>query len=90
MSDFEPNLAFQRINHNEDGSITPIEILTFLRDNGVEDATEVDCQFLINYYANNGNNAEGLHKSLDFDDLLQLILPVDDPVLRANLTQRPI
>jgi hypothetical protein len=41
-----------------------------MRDNGVEDATEVDCHFLVNYYANSGNNPEGKHRCLDFDDLL--------------------
>ena len=64
--------------------------MSFLRDNGVEDATEADCHFLVNYYANSGDNTQRTHKSLDFDDILQLLMPIDNPNLRTQLAQRPI
>ena len=83
-------MAFQRIDRDGDGRVTPFEILTFLRDNGVEDATEADCHFLVSYYANSEDNGKTKHKSLDFDDMLQLLMPLDNPVLRTTLAQRPI
>jgi Ca2+-binding EF-hand superfamily protein len=67
-------MAFQRIDRDQDGCITSQELLNFLRDNGVEDATEADTHFLVKYYS----SIKKGRRNVDFDDLLQLIMPCDD------------
>jgi Ca2+-binding EF-hand superfamily protein len=79
-------MAFQRLDRDGDGKINSHELLNFLRDNGVEDATEADTHYLVKYYSSDGKG----RRTLDFDDLLQLIMPCDDQILRTTLAQRPI
>ena len=67
-------MAFQRIDRDSDGKVTSHELLNFLRDNGVEDATEADTHYLVKYYSSDGRHK----RTIDFDDLLQLIMPCDD------------
>ena len=50
LSKFEPHSAFQRIDRDQDGKINSIDILKFLRDNGVEEATEADTYYVIRYF----------------------------------------
>ena len=69
---FEPHSAFQRINRNQDGKITSLEILKFLRDNSVEEATEADTHYIIKYFDSNDD------EMLGYDDLMQMMMPCDD------------
>lgn len=50
MSDFEPYVAFQRMDRNRNDKIPPKEILEFLRDNKVYGVTLEEAQYLINYF----------------------------------------
>ena len=54
------------------------------RTNGVEEANESDCFAIAKYFDSEG---EGL---LYYNDFLQILMPCDDPHLRAEVGQRPI
>ena len=69
---FEPHSAFQRIDRDQDGKISSMEILKFLRDNGVEEATEADTYYIVKYFDSNDDEL------LIYEDLLQLLMPCDD------------
>jgi len=64
LSRFEPHSAFQRIDRDQDSKITSLEILKFLRDNGVEEATEADTCYIIKYFDSN------MDDKLDYEDLM--------------------
>lgn len=72
LQKFEPHSAFQRIDRDQDGKISSMEILKFLRDNGVEEATEADTYYIVKYFDSNDDEL------LDYDDLLQMVMPCDD------------
>lgn len=71
---------FQRIDRDGDKKITPMEILNFLRSNNVDEASEADTAYIIQYFAPNANC-----EYLEYQDLLQIIMPCDDADLRAEL-----
>lgn len=56
-----------------------MEILKFLRDNGVEEATEADTYYIVKYFDSNDDEL------LEYDDLLQMVMPCDDQYLRAAM-----
>ena len=72
LQKFEPHSAFQRINRDQSGKISSMEILKFLRDNGVEEATEADTYYIVKYFDSNDDEL------LEYDDLLQMVMPCDD------------
>ena len=84
LNRFEPHSAFQRIDRDQDGRITSLEILKFLRDNGVDEATEADTYYVVKYFDSDGD------EQLDYEDLMQMIMPCDDQYLRAVIAQRDI
>lgn len=47
---FEPYSVFCRVDRNQDGFVTPMELLNFFRDNGVTDVNEADCYFVIKFF----------------------------------------
>ena len=49
-----------------------MELLKFLRENGVEEATEADTYYIVKYFDSNEDEL------LDYDDLLQILMPCDD------------
>ena len=53
MSRFEPHAAFQRIDRDQDSKLSSLEVLRFLRDNGVEEATEADTHYIVKYFDSN-------------------------------------
>ena len=61
-----------------------MELLQFLRSNNVEDASEADSAYIVKYFDSDG---DGL---LDYEDLLQMVLPCDDSYLRSAIAQRDI
>ena len=79
LQKFEPHSAFQRINRDQSGKISSMEILKFLRDNGVEEATEADTYYIVKYFDSNDDEL------LEYDDLLQMVMPCDDQYLRAAM-----
>ena len=83
LPDYEPFAAFQRVNRKQDGRVTPLEIYSFLRDNGVTYITLRDCYFILKYFDTNGD------KTLSYSEFMQVMLPCDDMYLRAAATQRP-
>ena len=82
---FEPHSVFQRIDRDNDKRITSKEILNYLRSNNVDEATEADTAYIIQYFSANPNT-----EHLEYQDLLQIIMPCDDPDLRAELCQRSL
>lgn len=72
-----------RVDRDENGVIGSVEILRFLRENGVEEATEADCFLIVKYF---DSDEDGY---LNFQDFLQLILPCDNQALRSKVVQRP-
>ena len=56
-----------------------MEILKYLRDNGVEEATEADTYYIVKYFDSNDDEL------LEYDDLLQMVMPCDDQYLRAAM-----
>jgi hypothetical protein len=83
LPEFEPHAAFQRIDRDADGLINSVDLLRFLRQNGVEEANESDCNAVVKYF---DSLEEG---ALNYSDFLQIIMPCDDMDLRAELAQRP-
>ena len=84
LNKFEPHSAFQRIDRDQDSKISSMELLKFLRENGVEEATEADTYYIVKYFDSNEDEL------LDYDDLLQILMPCDDQYLRSILAQRDI
>jgi len=64
LKKFEPHSAFQRIDRDQDGKINSIDILKFLRDNGVEEATEADTYYVVRYFDSDSDDM------LVYEDLL--------------------
>ena len=71
---------FQRIDRDGDKRITSRSILEYLRSNNVDEASEADTAYIIQYFSANPEC-----ESLEYQDLLQIIMPCDDPDLRAEL-----
>jgi hypothetical protein len=79
----QPYDLFQRIDRSEDGFINPMELLNYLRDNGIHDVCEADCYYIVKFF---DSDEDGL---LGFMDFSQMILPADAPAIKAAATQRP-
>ena len=79
IREFEPHAAFQRLNRGQDGHISSMEILMFLRSNNVEDATEADTAYIVKFFDSDGDGV------LDYEDFLQMVMPCDDPYLRSAI-----
>jgi Ca2+-binding EF-hand superfamily protein len=76
---FEPYAAFMRVDRDENGVVGSVEILRFLRENGVEEATEADCYLIVKYF---DSDEDGY---LNFQDFLQMLLPCDNQYLIASV-----
>jgi len=63
--------------------VTSIELLNFLRDNGIHNVTEADCYYLVKFFDSDEDGR------LNYPDFMQLVLPCDNASLRAAATQRP-
>ena len=61
-----------------------MEVLQFLRDNGVEEATEADTHYIVKYFDSNEDEL------LEYEDLMQMVMPCDNQYLRAAIAQRDI
>jgi Ca2+-binding EF-hand superfamily protein len=76
----EPYSLFSRVDRSEDGLVTPVEILNYLRDNDIHECTEADCYYLVKFF---DSDEDG---KLNYPDFMQIVLPVDNPYLRAVAT----
>ena len=76
----EPYSLFQRLDRGEDSFISSMEILNYLRDNGVHNMYEADCYYLIKFFDSD------LDGRLTYPDFMQMVLPCDNPTLRAKAT----
>lgn len=68
----EPYSIFQRIDRSEDGFITSVELLNFLRDNQIYGVTEADCYYVVKFF---DSDEDG---KLNYPDFMQMILPCDN------------
>jgi Ca2+-binding EF-hand superfamily protein len=50
IREFSPHAAFQRFDRDANDSITSFEIVNFLRDNGVLNASEAECYRLLKFF----------------------------------------
>ena len=55
LPEFEPHAAFQRLDRDQDLVVTSVELLRFLRENGVEEASEADCHQIVRYFDGSGD-----------------------------------
>jgi Ca2+-binding EF-hand superfamily protein len=76
----EPYSLFQRFDRNQDGFVTPMELLNFLRDNNVHDMTEADCYYIVKFFDSDEDGR------LNYPDFMQLVLPCDNNNLRSKAT----
>jgi Ca2+-binding EF-hand superfamily protein len=78
LPDFVPKTAFERIDRDNYGDITELEIMDFLHDNGIWDITENEVFHLVSYFDFNGN------MTLSQEELIQMFLPCNDNNLREK------
>lgn len=64
--------------------LAPLEIVRFLRENGVENISEADCSNMINYYRGQMREDEVL-LTLGFKDFLAIVVPLEAPVLKEQV-----
>lgn len=83
IRDFALAAAFERIDRDATGTITSIELVNFLRDNGVAHISEGEAYNLICFFDSDGN------KRLSFQEFIQILLPCEDNVLRNITIDRP-
>jgi Ca2+-binding EF-hand superfamily protein len=79
---FEPYSAFCRLDRNEDGFVVPMDLVNFMRENGVMGMTEADFYYVIKFF---DSDEDG---KLNYPDFLQIVLPCTNPKIRAMTTQR--
>jgi len=83
IPDFAPNSAFQRIDRDGCTQVSNMELNNFLRDNGVYHVSDSEMQTLVEFFDTNGN------RRLDFQEVLQTMLPCEDNGLRNRTLDRP-
>eukprot|EP00347_Sterkiella_histriomuscorum_P002829 403366641 len=82
FSDFEPYVAFQRLNRNRDDFVVAEEILEFLKNNKIYSVTLDECQYIVRFFDSDED------AKLSYSDFLQLLVPCDNNILRCQVTQR--
>ena len=82
MTCFAPYSAFCRIDRNATEVIDSFAISKFLQDNGATGKIG-DCAKLIRFF---DSDEDGI---LSYNDFIQMVLPCDDNVLRADVQRRP-
>ena len=77
---FEAYSSFQRLDRNQDGFVTPMDIVNFMRDNGQMQVTESACYFIFKFF---DSDEDG---KLHYPDYLQMILPCTNARMRTEQT----
>jgi Ca2+-binding EF-hand superfamily protein len=80
---FDPYSTFQRLDRTKNDCIQSVDILSFLKENGVQ-ATEKECYYVLKHYDVDGDN------KLSYIEFLKIILPAFDPKLHEEACTRPI
>jgi len=70
------------VDRDDNGAISALEILNFLRDNKEYSITEQDCESFIKFF---DQDQDG---KLDFDEFLQIIRPCEDTHLKDEALER--
>ena len=74
--DFDAKILFDKINTNGDDHISAEELLKFMTDNNIKDATVENCQAIIAEYDGSGD------KSMQYDEFLNMVMPAANESLR--------
>lgn len=74
---------FQRLDRDKDGLVTPLDVLKFLRECNAHLYHEADCYYLVKFFDADEDTM------LSYADFLQIILPIDNDLLRAVASQKP-
>ena len=61
IGDFVPRAAHQRVDRNSSGTVDSLELVSFLKDNGVHHVSESEAYNLVSFFDSDGN------KKLTFD-----------------------
>ena len=80
--EFEPYSAFMRLDRTGTKAITAIDIATFLQENGRPQYSAKDCEPVITYFDVDED------RCLSYQEFMQMVLPCDNLVLRADAAQR--
>ena len=83
IRDFAPHSAFERLDRDFSGFLSPNEFVNFLRDNSVYHVSHDEAFELIKFFDSDGNNR------LSFQEFIQMILPCEDNLLRNITLDRP-
>jgi Ca2+-binding EF-hand superfamily protein len=83
IPDFEPYAAFKRIDRCSTGNLTCKTICKYLRENGYRELEKDDMACMVRYFDSDED------MKLSYHDFLQILLPCDNAVLRADASQRP-
>lgn len=78
---FEPYASFKRLEHSFKGSLSVSDILKFLSENKVTHIEEFCSAFVKRYDSD-------LDDKLRYTEFLNVVLPANNPALRALATQR--
>lgn len=71
-----------RLDRDNNGSISSLELLTFLRDNREFSISEEECSLVVNFYDADHDGR------LTFPEFQQLVLPCEDNFLRREVQDR--
>ena len=82
MTGFAPYSAFCRVDRNAQECIDSFAISKFLQDNGANGRIG-DCAKLVRFF---DSDEDGI---LSYNDFIQMLLPCDDNILRAEVQRRP-
>lgn len=82
IPDYAPRAAFSRIDRDASGRISSLEIVNFLRDNGIHHVSEAEAHNLIVFFDGSGDSR------LSFDEWVQMNLPCEDNYLRDRTMAR--
>ena len=83
IPDFALHAAFERVDRDCSASVSSIELVAFLRDNGVHHVSESEAYELVKFFDSDGNCR------LTYDEFIQILLPCEDMVLRNITIDRP-
>lgn len=83
LKEFEPYAAYTRIDRERKDFITSRDLATFIRGNNGRDLYDSQVNYMIKYFDSKG------HGNIAYFDFMSLILPCEDPYMRAIATQRP-
>lgn len=81
LEEFEPYATFVRLDRNNNGYLSAIEIQHFLKDNGLEAQLD-DWQSLVKFF---DSDEDGV---LNYTDYMQIVFTWDDTELRSLVTER--